>query len=413
MAKKVCQKCGRAKEETAFYTYKNGEKTQLCKECLLMHVNIWQPDTFMWLIQKMDVPWVPDVWNSLREKAYVKNPNKKNDTTVFGKYLSQMKLKQFKQYGWQDTQKVQAERALVIKDKQEKEKIQQQIIQQQFDTGQISEAEYRTMTNAETQIKNDLKTGKSPFQQAVAAIPSSGSPNFGNLYDQNKYMAQDQIPDLALDLTDQDKKYLVMKWGRLYTPQEWIELETFYNEMMNSFDIQDADTRSTLILICKNNLKMNQAIDQGDLQGYQKLARVSDTLRKSAKFTAAQNKQQRSQFVDSVGQLVAYCQKNGGAIPKFDYKVDLDKVDKVIGDLKQYTRSLIYQDTALARQIQDYLKKREYIESHKQDLEEAKRMGLSNVQLTDEDLQKYNQTIAEQKEEDKLLRGQIIKEEEE
>lgn len=35
---------------------------------------------------------------------------------------------------------------------------------------------------------------------------------------------------------------------------------------------------------------MNQCIDQGDLEGYQKLARVSDTLRKSAKFTAAQNK---------------------------------------------------------------------------------------------------------------------------
>jgi len=64
--------------------------------------------------------------------------------------------------------------------------------------------------------------------------------------------------------------------------------------MMESFDIQDADTRSTLILICKNNLKMNQAIDQGDLEGYQKLARVSDTLRKSAKFTAAQNKETNS-----------------------------------------------------------------------------------------------------------------------
>jgi len=94
---------------------------------------------------------------------------------------------------------------------------------------------------------------------------------------------------------------LIMKWGRYYTPQEWVQLETFYNEMMNSFDIQDADTRSTLILICKNNLKMNQAIDQGDLEGYQKLARVSDTLRKSAKFTAAQNKEKTSEFIDSVG----------------------------------------------------------------------------------------------------------------
>ena len=36
-----------------------------------------------------------------------------------------------------------------------------------------------------------------------------------------------------------DKIYLAMKWGRLYRPDEWIELERNYNEMMNSFDIQD------------------------------------------------------------------------------------------------------------------------------------------------------------------------------
>jgi hypothetical protein len=57
--------------------------------------------------------------------------------------------------------------------------------------------------------------------------------------------------------------------------------------MTESFDIQDADTINTLKLICKTNLKMNQALDIGDLDGYQKLARVSESLRKSAKFTAA------------------------------------------------------------------------------------------------------------------------------
>lgn len=399
MAKRVCQKCGRAKQELQFYTYKNGQKTQLCKECLLMHVNIWQPDTFLWLIEKMDVPWVPGVWQNLREKAYAKNPQKKNDTTVFGKYLSQMKLKQWKIYGWADTEKAQEQWGKRNQQKQEVNKAQQEIIQQQFDSGQITEGEYRTLATAETQIKNDIKTGRSPFQQAIAAPPNTA-------YDESKYMAEQDIPDLSLDLTDEDKKYLVMKWGRYYTPSEWIELETFYNEMMNSFDIQDADTRSTLILICKNNLKMNQSIDQGDLEGYQKLARVSDTLRKSAKFTAAQNKQQRSEFVDSVGELVSYCQKHGGAIPQIEIKADVDVVDKVINDLKQYNKSLIYEDTALARQIQDYLKKREYIDSHKQDLEEAKRKGISNVQISDDDIKEYNNEIQRQQQEDKKLISQ-------
>ena len=55
----------------------------------------------------MDVPYVPQEWNALRDKAYAKNPQKKNDTTVFGKYLSKMKLKQWKSYGWADTEKLQ------------------------------------------------------------------------------------------------------------------------------------------------------------------------------------------------------------------------------------------------------------------------------------------------------------------
>jgi hypothetical protein len=56
-----------------------------------------------------------------------------------------------------------------------------------------------------------------------------------------------------------------MKWGRTYTAAEWVELEKTYTEMMNSFDIHDADSKNTLIFICKTNLKMNQAIDSGDV----------------------------------------------------------------------------------------------------------------------------------------------------
>jgi len=77
--------------------------------------------------------------------------------------------------------------------------------------------------------------------------------------------------------------------------------------MMNSFDIQDADSKNTLIFICKTYLKMNQAIDIGDIESYQKLSRVYDQLRKSMKVTAAQKKEEETDFVDSVGELVAFC----------------------------------------------------------------------------------------------------------
>ena len=394
MAKIKCQKCGREKEQTMFFTYKNGQKTEMCKQCMTMHLNIWQPDTFLWLLQKMDVPYIPNEWNALRDKAYAKNPNNKNDKAVFGKYLSKMKLKQWKQYSWADTERLQQERRAAEAAQAEQDQLVADTIREQYESGAISEAQYRTIASSEAQRSLDMELA------AAAPADAVGRDNF---YDERNFMSLDQMPDLSQDLTEDDKKYLVMKWGRYYTPQQWVQLQNFYNEMTKSFDIQDADTKSTLILICKNNLKMNEALDQGDLQGYQKLAKVSDNLRKSAKFTAAQNKEKRSEFVDSVGQLVAYCQKQGGKIPRIDLKVDRDIVDAVIRDLKEYTKSLIYEDTALARQIEDYLKKREYLEQSKKDLAEAKAQGLSNVQISDEDIQDYNNQIARQKQQDKDL----------
>ena len=120
-----------------------------------------------------------------------------------------------------------------------------------------------------------------------------------------------------------------------------------------------------------------------------------DSLRKSAKFTAAQNKESKEDFVDSVGELVAYCEKNGGAIPKYDLSIPLDKVDKVIEDLKGYTKSLITEDKALARQIEEYLKKREIMEKRRLALEINKQRGREEV-IDDTDYMEYFKQTEEQ-----------------
>lgn len=173
--------------------------------------------------------------------------------------------------------------------------------------------------------------------------------------------------------------------------------------MMNSFDIQDADTINTLILVCKTNLKANQALDCGDVEGFQKLSKVLESLRKSGKFTAAQNKETKEDFVDCVGNLVAYCEKNGGQIPKYELNYDYDIIDQVIRDLKDYTKSLIYEDKSLSRQIEDYLKKREIAEQQKKDRADALAKGLDTVELDDEDYQEYFDQIRAEQEEDKEI----------
>ena len=389
MAEYYCEKCGRTMNENQFYTYKDGRKTELCKKCLTMHVDNFNPDTFLWLLEKMDVPYVPNEWNVLRDRAYEKDPNKMNGMSVFGKYLSKMKLKQWKDYGWEDSEKLKAleeekKKALIIHNEQNKESWKEK-----YENGEISEAEYKTMTSV-------------PLQ-AASQVPGVlvGSIGSNNPFNEVNFISQEELPDPTEELTDDDKVYLAMKWGRMYTPREWIELEQSYDEMMNSFDIQDADTINTLMFICKTKLKMNQALDSADIEGFQKLSKVYNDLRKSAKFTAAQNKEEKKDFVDCVGNLVVYCEKEGGAIPKYELKTDLDIVDTVINDLKRYTKDLIYEDKALASQIENYLKKREISEEQKKDRKEAKALGFDNVQLKDEDYQNYYENIEEEKNKDK------------
>ena len=394
MARKVCEKCNRQMDDTNFYTYKNGQKFEQCKNCLTMHVDNYDESTFLWILEKADFPYIPQEWNILRDRAYAKNPQKMNGMSVVGKYLSKMKLKQWKNYSWADSQRLQEEKAKFLAQKQEQNKAYADEVLAQFERGQISQAQYRTLVDSAYQREHEYVLRAAPMQ-------TQDPVGKDNMFNEDNFISQDELPDLSSQLSLEDKQYLAVKWGRTYKVSEWIELQKVYTEMTNSFDIQDADSKNTLIFICKTYLKMNQAIDCGDVEGYQKLSKVYDALRKSAKFTAAQNKEEKGQFIDSVGQLVAYCQKNGGRIPRYEIKTSNDIVDKVIDDMKSYTRNLIYEDTSLARQIQDYIKQAKAAISSKKDRAQAKAKGLDDPQLSDQDLLDFKDFLQREKEGDK------------
>lgn len=390
---RYCSKCRKTMAQTNFYTYKDGNKCELCKSCLTMHVNNFEPETFLWLLEKFDVPYIEAEWNTLRDRAYAKDPYKMNGMSVFGKYLSKMKLKQWKEYSWADTErlkhKAEEDAELYGQPKDETER-QLENMKQAFEAGEISEAQYQTY--AETHTPSPLP---SPYQD-------SGAPAFQYPVGNSGFVEVDLV-DPGESLTEEDKIYLAMKWGRLYRADEWVSLEQLYNEFTNSFDIQGAARIDTLKMICKTSLKMNQAIDAGDVDSYQKLSRVYDAMMKSAKFTEAQNKEGKTDFIDSVGELVAYCEKNGGQIPKYQIETPLDVVDKIIDDLKDYNRTLIYEDKSLAEEIENYLKNKEIAESMKRDREEARLRGQDQYELEDEDYQEFQEAMAAQKQHDDLL----------
>ena len=392
MANCTCTKCGKSMDEGQFYTYKDGQKTEMCKKCLTMHIDNFEPDTFLWLLEKMDVPYIPEEWNVLRDRAYAKDPHKMNGMSVFGKYLSKMKLKQWKAYGWADGERLREQNAARAEQVREEQAAYEAEIKQQYDEGKISEAQYKTLMSTETQHAEEPMYGPAPNMD-------------NNPYNENNFMSEDELIDPASELTTEDKMYLAMKWGRLYKPNEWVELERKYTEMMNSFDIQDSDTTGTLILICKTYLKMNQAIDCGDVSGYNTLSRVYDTLRKSAKFTAAQNKEAKNDYVDSVGELVAICEREG-FIPRYVTDIPQDKVDVTLKDMNNYVRKLVTQDLGFGQQIEDSIKKLQ-IQKEMREQEDDFDFDEDEVDgLKDKDYEEYFEEIQEQKQKDiKIMYG--------
>ena len=114
-----CSKCGKMMDEKEFYKSKNIEKyppdgiMSTCKKCMTMHVDNWDPETYKWILQEVDVPYIKEEWDALLEK-WGQDAKKVTGLTIIGRYLSKMKLKQWNKYTWEDTEKL-AEEALTKK----------------------------------------------------------------------------------------------------------------------------------------------------------------------------------------------------------------------------------------------------------------------------------------------------------
>ena len=85
------------------------------------------------------------------------------------------------------------------------------------------------------------------------------------------------------------------------------------------------------------------------------MSKVYDSLMKSGKFTAAQNKAESGEFVDSIGELIEMCEKQG-YIERYYIESPKDRVDLTIADMQRYTRTLIEEETNLPIMVEKALR---------------------------------------------------------
>ena len=145
-----------------------------------------------------------------------------------------------------------------------------------------------------------------------------------------------------------------------------------------------------------------------------------DSLMKSGKWTAAQNKAEQDDVVDSVGELVALCEKEG-FIPRYFTSGPQDHVDRVLEDLKKYTHDLIVEETGLSSMVEVALKQIEEekerikaaAEAPEQD-EEDKLFDYENTDfLNDQDFVDFKEFENDLSEEDKDFYDSLLEEWEE
>ena len=413
--KRFCEKCKRVLKLERFYQCYDLEKNpdgylNTCKDCLTMHVDNFDPKTFTWILQEIDVPYIPDEWNQLLAR-YGRDKSKLTGTTILGRYLAKMKLKQFKDFHWKDNDFLRELNNSKIKETMERQGYSAQEIAETIQKSTFSIPD----GNVEIPVYDDYMEVNNP----------SGTPKgrAGPIFDENgRFVLSDPIrapdaegasadlaggpalPDFSaevqpgalfndeedddLDLSEDDIKFLRLKWGRVYRPSEWVQLEQLYNEMTTSYNIQSAGDINTLKLMCKTSLKANQLLDLGDVDGAQKMSKVYNEMMRSGKWTAAQNKTNETEVVDSIGELVAMCEKDG-FIPRFYVDGPQDKVDRVIQDMQIFTRQLVTDELGLGNLIENSIKN---LEKEKESIEAAASAGENNESAEEDKLFDYNNT---------------------
>ena len=378
MEKRTCQKCNRFLNIDQFYRSRNLEAyppegyLPVCKKCFTMHLNNWEPSSITPLLEIMDVPYIPEEWEALLQR-YGQDPKKTSQTAIFGRYLSKMKLKQFSEYRFADSERILEEREKqkqIAAARDESYRLRYAAIQDgnvldkvNADISLLSDDEILELF-PQVEYQQQLQQGFLGAQQ-FQQVPQEPS-------------VEDQIPI-------EDKMKLSIKWGKTYTVNEWLTMERMYRDMLESYEIKTASHLDYLKMICKTSLKMNQSIDVSDFEGYNKLAKVYDSLMKSAKFTAAQNKTESENEFQAVSELILMAEEEG-FIPRFDVSVPQDIIDATMRDMERYLNTLVREEQGLGNLIEVAISQMKREEEANAELEAALE-GESFVEedLTDED----------------------------
>lgn len=319
--KYFCLTCKKTLDEKQFFKTGRLDKHPSgllpdCKTCITMPVDDTDPSTFLPILKEIDAPYMPGEWRGLLAKKDGRS------ASILGKYVSKMRLNQFKKYHWSDSERLTNE-----------------------ETESLLAAMRQTTENesdAEAKVSEMLSFGdiRQPQMQTMAQQPDMAA-LYGLTPETSKYgLTLEEINDLKLN------------WGNDYTEEQFLQLEQQLNDMKEAYIIQDPIAISNAKMICKMTLKMNKFLDIDDVESVSKISRQLDLFIKSANLAPVQQKD-RQQTTFAISQLAFLVEREGGFIPEFYIDEPNDKIDQILRDMQEYTEYLVRGESNIAEMVEN------------------------------------------------------------
>lgn len=339
--KQKCASCGRVKSVKEYYSVNKASekdleqnehvsngKLNICKKCMVLNYRIENVEMAETLYKELDYAFSASMW-----QYYIRSKINKgydvNFKNVFGTMLSTLTMEK-----------------PIYADSDKLEKIYiRKLREQEIEMG-------NTLRNE--RLKKDYEELKNRQKVVVEqAIEKKKKELEAQIFleEKTKYSL---TPD---DLDKDDVKYLKARWGPEYAGIELIKLEQEYIDLIKNGDPNDTIQTNYAKKISKVSLLMDKALDEGDSRSWKDLGNLYDKLLKSADLNS---KNQNTETIDSISELVAICESTGFIQIDDGIRFEQDKIDLTIDNMQSYTRDLVVAETGLTKIIKNTLEEMVY-----------------------------------------------------
>jgi hypothetical protein len=162
----------------------------------------------------------------------------------------------------------------------------------------------------------------------------------------------DALNDIA-SITSERVKELKLKWGATLEMEDYISLETFYQNMASTNDLSTEDKRDRVRKAARLSLLLDKALMSGETDNIKKLNDSYTKFMKECDFESSRIIDISS--IQSMAELGVLIETRGYKFNFYNWQPQ-DKVDETIQNIQEHNRTLVLGEPNLTEMLEDKLR---------------------------------------------------------